>query len=48
MRNKAECELQVARAHIKQLEQLLASSLAQIDAFRQLVADVPTAGGLNE
>ena len=48
VRDKAESELQVARAHIKQLEQLLASSLAQIDAFRQLVADVPTAGGLNE
>ena len=44
----AQIELQKARGRIEQLEQLLASTVAQIDSFHQLVDEVSTSGDLNE
>ena len=44
----AQIELQKARGRIEQLEQLLASTVAQIDSFHQLVDEVSTSGELNE
>ena len=45
---KAEIELQLARGRIEQLEQLLASTLSQLDSLHQLVDDVSTSGGLDD
>ena len=44
----AQIELQKARGRIEQLEQLLASTVAQIDSFHHLVDEVSTSGDLNE